>query len=412
MRELIINIRKLFTGEQDLLDAERILKKRSAETNDPELRRAAELQRRYRRRLVQQWTVLSAIAVLLVLILVISLIVHAVRSGSGSSSQEAAPVETAVPAEETESVPAAEETQAKLPVRTVTLSFVGDCTIGTDKNFNQSTSFNAYYEKNGGEYFLSAVKDIFAADDLTVVNMEGTFTTSNDRQDKKYAFKGDPSYVNVFTSASVEAANLANNHSKDYGAQSYDDTVKTLEDAGIISFGYETVKVTEAAGVKVGLTGVYELAKGIECAEDVKTNIAALKSQGAEVIVCVFHWGTERESTADSVQRELAHLAIDEGADIVIGHHPHVLQGIETYKDKTIAYSLGNFCFGGNKNPSDKDTVILQETFTVDNGTNTSETKLIPCSLSSSVDKNDYQPRVLEGEEGQRVLDKIEARSK
>ena len=153
MRELIINIRKYFTGEQDLLEAERILKKRSAETNDPELRRAAELQRRYRRRLVQQWTVLSAIAVLLVLILVISLIVHAVRGGSGSSSQEAAPVETAIPAEETESVPAAEETQAKLPVRTVTLSFVGDCTIGTDKNFNQSTSFNVTTKRTAESIF-------------------------------------------------------------------------------------------------------------------------------------------------------------------------------------------------------------------------------------------------------------------
>ena len=218
--------------------------------------------------------------------------------------------------------------------------------------------------------------------------------------------------MNVFTSSSVEAANLANNHSKDYGKQSYEDTVKTLEDAGIVSFGYDQVKVTEVAGVKVGLTGVYELAKGIECSEDVKANIAALKDMGAELIVCVFHWGTERESTADSVQRELAHLAIDEGADIVVGHHPHVLQGIETYKDKTIAYSLGNFCFGGNKNPSDKDSVILQETFTVDNGTNTSETTLIPCSLSSSTDKNDYKPRVLEGDEGQRVLDKIASISK
>lgn len=410
MRELIINIRKFFTGEQDLLDAERILKKRAAETNDPALRRAAELQKRYRRRLIQRFTIFSFLAILLVLILVVSLVIHAVRGGQGGQAKEEVPVETAVPAEETESVP--EETQAKLPVRNVTLSFVGDCTIGTDKNFNQSTSFNAYYEKYGGEYFLSAVKDIFEADDLTVVNMEGTFTTSNDRQDKKYAFKGDPSYVNVFTSSSVEAANLANNHSKDYGKQSYEDTVKTLEDAGIVSFGYDQVKVTEVAGVKVGLTGVYELAKGIECSEDVKANIAALKDMGAELIVCVFHWGTERESTADSVQRELAHLAIDEGADIVVGHHPHVLQGIETYKDKTIAYSLGNFCFGGNKNPSDKDSVILQETFTVDNGTNTSETTLIPCSLSSSTDKNDYKPRVLEGDEGQRVLDKIASRSK
>ena len=110
------------------------------------------------------------------------------------------------------------------------------------------------------------------------------------------------------------------------------------------------------------------------------------------------------------IAKTLAHLAIDQGADLVVGHHPHVLQGIEKYQGKNIVYSLGNFCFGGNKNPSDKDTMIFQQTFTVENGKLAEDdvTNIIPCSLSSESGYNNYQPMVLEGSEKERVLQKIE----
>lgn len=106
----------------------------------------------------------------------------------------------------------------------------------------------------------------------------------------------------------------------------------------------------------------------------------------------------------------LAHSAIDHGADLVLGHHPHVLQGIEVYNGKNIVYSLGNFCFGGNSNPSDKDTMIFQQTFTVQNGELVEDnvTNVIPCSLSSESGRNTYQPTPLEGEEKDRVMAKIE----
>ena len=293
----------------------------------------------------------------------------------------------------------------------ITVSMVGDCTLGTDVNFDQSTSFDAFYQmKNDPGYFFQNVKDIFTADDLTVANMEGTLTTSNDRQQKTFAFKGDPSYTEILTRGGVEATNLANNHSHDYGDQSYEDTIQYLEAAGITTFGYDRTAVMDVKGIKVGLIGIYELKDGLGRQQQVIDTIQEVKDQGAQVIIVSFHWGTEKSNVPDDIQKTLAHLAIDQGADLVVGHHPHVLQGIEKYQGKNIVYSLGNFCFGGNKNPSDKDTMIFQQTFTVENGELVEDdvTNIIPCSLSSESGYNNYQPMVLEGSEKERVLQKIE----
>ena len=293
----------------------------------------------------------------------------------------------------------------------ITVSMVGDCTLGTDVNFDQSTSFDAFYQmKNDPGYFFQNVKDIFTADDLTVANMEGTLTTSNDRQQKTFAFKGNPSYTEILTQGGVEATNLANNHSHDYGDQSYEDTIQYLEAAGITTFGYDRTAVMDVKGIKVGLIGIYELKDGLGRQQQVIDTIQEVKDQGAQVIIVSFHWGTEKSNIPDDIQKTLAHLAIDQGADLVVGHHPHVLQGIEKYQGKNIVYSLGNFCFGGNKNPSDKDTMIFQQTFTVENGELVEDdvTNIIPCSLSSESGYNNYQPMVLEGSEKERVLQKIE----
>lgn len=293
----------------------------------------------------------------------------------------------------------------------ITVSMVGDCTLGTDVNFDQSTSFDAFYQmKNDPGYFFQNVKDIFNADDLTVANMEGTLTTSNDRQQKTFAFKGNPSYTEILTRGGVEATNLANNHSHDYGDQSYEDTIQYLEADGITTFGYDRTAVMDVKDIKVGLIGIYELKDGLGRQQQVIDTIQAVKDQGAQVIIVSFHWGTEKSNIPDDIQKTLAHLAIDQGADLVVGHHPHVLQGIEKYQGKNIVYSLGNFCFGGNKNPSDKDTMIFQQTFTVENGELVEDdvTNIIPCSLSSESGYNNYQPMVLEGSEKERVLQKIE----
>lgn len=294
---------------------------------------------------------------------------------------------------------------------TITISSMGDCTLGTDESFDQSTSFNAYYNEYGADYFFKNVRSILEADDLSVVNFEGTLTEETSRADKTFAFKGPAKYTDILTGSSVEAANIANNHSKDYGTKSQEDTIKNLSNAGIATFGYENVVVVDVKGVKVGLTGIYELAEHEQKATQIKENIQALKDAGAQIIIVNFHWGIEKEYTPNATQKKLAHLAIDEGADLVIGHHPHVLEGIEKYNGKYIAYSLGNFCFGGNKNPSDKDTMIFQQTFTIDTDGKVADDdsiNIIPCSLSSSSNKNDYCPTPLEGDEAERVRQKIE----
>ena len=297
----------------------------------------------------------------------------------------------------------------------LTLSVVGDCTLGTDETFDYDTSLNAYYENYGADYFLQNVKDIFSTDDLTIANFEGTLTDSDEREDKTFAFKAPASYASILTGGSVEAVNTANNHSHDYGDQSFDDTLAALDDAGIVHFGYDETAVMDVKGIKVGLVGIYELYDHLEREQQLKDNIAKVKVDGAQLIVVIFHWGNETETVPDSNQTTLGRIAIDEGADLVCGHHPHVLQGIETYKGRNIVYSLGNFCFGGNSSPSDMDTMIYQQTFTIDaDGVKKDNvTNIIPCSISSAAydGYNNYQPTPAEGDEATRILGKINERS-
>ena len=295
----------------------------------------------------------------------------------------------------------------------LTISVVGDCTLGTDETFDYDTSLNAYYDNNGKDYFFQNVKSIFAADDLTIANFEGTLTDSDAREDKTFAFKAPAEYAQILTSGSIEAVNTANNHSHDYGDQSYTDTLTALDNEGITHFGYDDTAVMDIKGVKVGLVGIYELNDHLGREQQLKDNIAKVKTDGAELVIVIFHWGNETETVPDTNQMTLGRLAIDEGADLVCGHHPHVLQGIETYKGKNIVYSLGNFCFGGNSSPSDMDTMIFQQTFTItsDGVQADNVTNIIPCSISSADGYNNYQPTPATGDEATRIKSKIDERS-
>ena len=368
-----------------------------------------ERMRRKRERLKRRRRILIAMmcAALVILILIIAGIVALVRhfTGNNDSGGKDSGEASDLTIEEQEA-----EKDAETEPVSITISAAGDCTLGTDEYFDPSTSLNAYYDSNGPEYFLQNVKAIFDADDLTIVNMEGTLTEETARQDKTYAFKGPAEYAQILTSGGVEAANLANNHSHDYGDKSYTDTIETIEAAGIVSFGYDRTAVMDVNGIKVGLVGTYELADGMGCEDEMIANIKAVEEQGAQIVIVSFHWGLERENYPTENQVNLAHSAIDNGADLVLGHHPHVLEGIEVYNGKNIVYSLGNFCFGGNSNPSDKDTMIFQQTFTVENGELTADnvTNIIPCSVSSESGYNNYQPTPLEGDEAERVRGRIE----
>ena len=359
-----------------------------------------------------------------IFVLIFILILAGIRGCSNymSSRQAAAPKTVSMNASKDNSQKASSDSQntdssnatVSSPV-SLTLSVVGDCTLGTDETFDYDTSLNAYYENYGADYFLQNVKDIFSTDDLTIANFEGTLTDSDEREDKTFAFKAPASYASILTGGSVEAVNTANNHSHDYGDQSFDDTLAALDDAGIVHFGYDETAVMNVKGIKVGLVGIYELYDHLEREQQLKDNIAKVKADGAQLIVVIFHWGNETETVPDSNQTTLGRIAIDEGADLVCGHHPHVLQGIETYKGRNIVYSLGNFCFGGNSSPSDMDTMIYQQTFTIDaDGVKKDNvTNIIPCSISSAAydGYNNYQPTPAEGDEATRILGKINERS-
>ncbi len=296
----------------------------------------------------------------------------------------------------------------------ITISAAGDCTLGSDQSSPQSVNFYAKYnEKKNPGYFFSNVKEIFEEDDMTIVNFEGTLTNSSTRADKTFAFKGAPSYVKILKKGSIEAVAFANNHCKDYGQQSYDDTKQILKDADIRYSSYGKTAMYKAKGKKIGMVSVNGLEGIYGSKEYIKSGIKRLKNKDADIIIVSMHAGIERIFQPNDTQNELAHYAIDQGANLVLGHHPHVLQGIDIYKGCYIVYSLGNFCFGGNTNPADKDTMIFQQTFTFkdDKLKKDLNAKVIPCSISSVSYQNDYRPTVLKGSSKKRIIDRLNSYS-
>ncbi|WP_406769081.1 CapA family protein [Candidatus Clostridium stratigraminis] len=279
----------------------------------------------------------------------------------------------------------------------VTISSVGDCTIGSDSKFSYNGSFMQVFQNNNKDYsyFFKNVSDIFKKDDLTTANLETTFTNADVKAEKEFTFKAPPDYAKVLTDASIEGVNIANNHIRDYLTKGLSDTKQSLKAVGINYFGEGEKWIAEVKGIKFGFLGYTGFYYDDNFLNNLKKDIQDLKNEGCLVIIN-FHWGVEGSNYPNNTQKYLAHYSIDNGADLIIGHHPHVIQGMEFYKDKPIAYSLGNFCFGGNKNPSDKDTFILQSNFKFENKKLISYgIRVIPCSISSVSYKNDYCPILL-----------------
>ena len=397
---MLRNIWKKLTGQEHLYHLERKLQKKMLKCeNGEEWEKLNQCRKQIRRKRlrIQKYSQILLTGSVLILVIGIAGGILSVHTEGQTQKQN----------------PAASPEAGKSVGEDLLLSFTGDCILGTDEYFAWDTGLPAYYDLYGPEYFLKNVRSIFEEDDLTIVNMEGTLTEETTRVEKQFAFKGDPDYVKILTSSSVEAANVANNHSHDYGEKSFQDTVNILETNGIRTFGYDNVAIMEIKGIRVGMFGIYELDDHLERIPQVKKDIAKLKEQQADIIVAVFHWSNELVTVPDENQVTLAHLAIDEGADVVVGHHPHVVQGIEKYKGKIIAYSLGNFCFGGNTHPTEMDTFIFQQKFVLNGAKNitVSEYHLIPCRVSSETTYNNYQPTPLTGEEAKETMHKIQERS-
>lgn len=297
----------------------------------------------------------------------------------------------------------------------ITISAAGDVTLSSDIKQSKSVNFFSVYNKQKNDaYFFKNVKPIFEKDDMTIVNFEGTLSNRGSRVDKKWAFRGKPSYINILKAGSVESVAFANNHCKDYGQVSYTDTTSTLNKAGITYSSFERVGVYKVKGIKIGMISILEVGRS-DAASVLRKAIKNMKAQKPDLLIVSFHWGIERTQNITKAQSDLSKIAINEGgADLVLGHHPHVLQPIQKYKDAYIVYSLGNFCFGGNTNPPDKDTMIFQQTFQFHNDklVQDGNAKIIPCSVSSVSNRNNYQPTPSKGEAKTRILKRMNTYSK
>lgn len=317
---------------------------------------------------------------------------------------------TAPSSQSTEPSQDTEPTETEPREQRYVLTFVGDCTLASSQDKYHSTG--SFIKTIGEDYaypFRNVVQ-FFENDDFTMVNLESVLADEGRAAGgKTFTFKGPTAYTQILTSSSVEAATLANNHTEDYGKDGYASTTAALESAGVAFVEKDgTLLFTTESGLTIG---IYAAAFTVDT-EDMTASIAELREQGAEIVVCAFHWGNEGQYRPTSEQQNDGHAAIDAGADIVYGSHPHVLQRIEEYNGGIIYYSLGNFSFGGNHFPRDMDSVIVrQEVIRREDGTvELGELRLIPVSISSMSNQNNFQPTPYEEgtKEYDRTLSKLD----
>lgn len=311
------------------------------------------------------------------------------------------PVPTATPVVTPTPAPTVE-----IKTETITITAVGDCTLGGDVPTNGDDRFDKYVQRYGYDYFLANVRPLFEADDLTIVNLEGPLTTSKKkRSGRAYNFRGKPEYANILSGSSVEIANMANNHALDYGESGLMESVKVLTQAGIGVSGFSRSYTTEIKGITVTSIGFTRW----DYSEKQVVKAVAAARKNCDLLIVSMHWGNEGEYETTSAQRSMGHAIIDAGADVVLGHHTHVYGGVEQYKGKYIVYSLGNFCFGGNGNPRDKRCLIFQQTFNVDQFGNVSDggINIIPALVSGSDTKNNFQPVIMPAAQGASLLKKV-----
>jgi poly-gamma-glutamate synthesis protein (capsule biosynthesis protein) len=320
----------------------------------------------------------------------------------------------------------------------ITILFSGDVTLGFhyEEYVNEQVSKGASRDEMLAWGFKK-VRLVTSAADVYVANLECPFTSRGEKLQKNFNFRASPDLVAALEAGGVDVVSLANNHMMDWGAEGLYDTLSTLDAAKIVHFGAgrtlaEARKpaIVTVKGVRFAFLGYFFLGdKNIEppavIATDetpgvaghhdnlekvrawVKADVLSAKQQ-ADMVIPFFHWGREGHTSPEPYQVELAHAAIDAGAAAVVGSHPHCLQGVETYKGAPIAYSLGNFVFGGNWNPLDKRTALLQLKF---KGPAFAGLELLP-AYSDAYPDVPVQPYLGEGDAGTAVLEHIKTISK
>ena len=283
----------------------------------------------------------------------------------------------------------------------ITITGTGDFTIGGDSR-KSADIFDDELKKQGGDinFTMRNIRDILLADDLTIVNFEGTLTDStyvpSNKKENQFLFSAPPSYVTMLSDNGVEAAALENNHVMDHGEEAFEDTKRALSDVGVVYSTSTEIGVMEIKGVQVAMLSYLCIDRYAQLWDVVPRDIAAAKEQYPIVIVS-FHWGNETYYQPTNNQVKMGRLAVDAGADLVLVHHSHRIHPIECYKGVYICYSLGNFCFAGNSKPSDMSSFIFQTRFRVRDGQVSNDGfRIIPIRISSRTDRNDFIPTVLE----------------
>ena len=293
----------------------------------------------------------------------------------------------------------------------VTLSFVGDILL--------AASVEKLMREHGWDYPYADALSYLSDADLTAGNLENPITRrGTPAEDKQYVFKGAPESLPALRDAGFDIVGLANNHTLDMGVVGLMDTMEHLDAAGIphVGAGNDDVEafapvILEARGVKVAylsLSRVLPVAawkadsdrEGVAETYDPARAVRAIKaaSEQADLVIVMVHWGKERVDRPLDYQRQLARDYVDAGADLVIGSHPHVLQGFEQYNGKWIAYSLGNFIFNMTATPATADTGVLDARCT---RSGDCKLKLHPMRQVKS------QPKPLVGEEAAALLQRI-----
>ena len=325
---------------------------------------------------------------------------------------------------ETTAAPTTQATVPTSPDPTVTepqaeefvISFAGDCTMGD--NYDAEKDYGTFIKVVGDryDYPFANVKEYFRNDDYSLVNLECALTESDPTEEEMeelkehtYRFRGPKEYTQILIEGGVELASCANNHSRDYGKQGLEDTWDALKEAELdyASFGKSCVTTTES-GLTIGTFAVFFNTTQAS----VESTVKYLRGKGAEIVIMSIHWGDEGVYKPSEQQQTLGRMAIDAGVDIVFGHHSHTLMPVEDYHGGIIYYSFGNFDFGGNRNPKDRDTAIFQQQILrYEDGTVAlGKLTVIPCCVSSTEGWNNYQPTPYEvdSEDYWRVFSKLE----
>ena len=309
--------------------------------------------------------------------------------------------------------------------KSITISAVGDCTLGRNHKMVYANSWDDLFSRYGADYFLQNVSDLFHDDDITIANLEGVLSESASLQEtfyrqkrgefdeKKYCHLGKPDYLTALLAGGVDAVSFANNHNIDYGLQGFEDTLDACDSFNLPVAYYDNVTRITVNGLTVGIVSADATYCSLDVVEGYLRNAIADLRVDCDLIASCMHWGNNYEAFPNEEQRYLGHLCIDLGADLVIGNHAHILQGVERYKGRYIFYSLGNFTYGGRAVPRDVDTMIAQQTFTFVDGSLIVDdnVKLIPCWMSTSEEINDFCPVIKHGISGSAIIDKVNALS-